>query len=903
LLLGDEDVGCLLQACSMAWHPALLLEVEEPPRIDPPYDHENPEAGQVFLLPESPQLFLPDDWEQRLGDSGAAFVRVPAERPKALAAVRSAFENSLEGEHRTLLDLPFDKVQPFLAIGYGTWQLYALFEAMEHENLVAGSDLWKDVQAAAKALMSGDDEECRRQLQSAAERLQWAREALYPTTIHVVDLCLDPERLPVAPFCGMPINLIVSSDELERLSDEQREQLRDLARRELLEPCGGCALEREEPLLPIESQVWTLSAGLTKARELLGKEISIHGRRRAGAHAHLPLLLATADLRRTVLASRDEQALPSFRATVVSWPAPNGRQVEAFARPPFRADSPQFFAHLGHYAHQTIARDHAATLALVHDGKPAACWYQDWLELTRMSPVFGGWILLSRYFNEVYANEHLSAQSPDEFHVDYLSQRTEAHNVQPATWFAWHQRYRRRLDGVFTLAAVQCALGVALPDDFTCRADDLETRLESCRLPSEWKDRETLDELERATAAALAERLLARAADGQAGWVVLNPCGFARRVALELDGLRSPQPCEGPLKAFQLDGDKGRMVVEVPPLGFAWVPRLENQAPPPSGRVKLADERHVRNEFFEAEIDLATGGLRGIWDHKTRLSRLAQQIVFNPGSTMKCSNLIVVSTGPALGEVVTEGLIVGEQDQTLARYRQRFRAWLGRPLLELRIEIYPELSPSGYPWHAYYGARFAWREERAILLRGVLGTGYIATPTRLTAPDYLELRLGGGNTVIFPGGLPFHQRHGGRMLDVILMPEHEGARVFELAVALDRPNPMLTAQGLVSPAPVVAVAKGPPHVGAAGWLFHLDSPNAMLTSLRPDAEGKDAIVARVLECGQHGGQVELRCVRDPVRAYLIDSRGQIQSEASVHGDAVSFELMPGDFVQLRIEFS
>src|SRR5207245_3495224 len=103
------------------------------------------------------------------------------------------------------------------------------------------------------------------------------------------------------------------------------------------------------------------------------------------------------------------------------------------------------------------------------------------------------------------------------------------------------------------------------------------------------------------------------------------------------------------------------------------------------------------------------------------------------------------------------GEIVEEQEQLLARFRQRFRAGLGRPVLELRIEISPQHGPQGYPWHAYYGARFAWRDERAALIRGVNGTGYVTSHTRPETPYYLELRSGRQSTTLFPGGLPFHQ--------------------------------------------------------------------------------------------------------------------------------------------------
>src|SRR5262249_399173 len=147
-----------------------------------------------------------------------------------------------------------------------------------------------------------------------------------------------------------------------------------------------------------------------------------------------------------------------------------------------------------------------------------------------------------------------------------------------------------------------------------------------------------------------------------------------------------------------------------------------------------------------------TGGLRAIFDRRSQINRLGQRLVFNPGSTMRATRVQIISAGPALGEVISEGHLLGEQQQVLARFRQRFPAWLGRPAVELRIEIYPEQPAAAYPWHAYYGARFAWRDERATLLRGVGGTGHVSTAPRPETPDFLELRQGRQSTVLFSGG-------------------------------------------------------------------------------------------------------------------------------------------------------
>ncbi len=272
-------------------------------------------------------------------------------------------------------------------------------------------------------------------------------------------------------------------------------------------------------------------------------------------------------------------------------------------------------------------------------------------------------------------------------------------------------------------------------------------------------------------------------------------------VVVDLPGLKHLLPLTDPVKACQIDGGSGRAVVELPALGFAWLPREGVPGTTAlSARMKLADKNGVRNEFLDAEVDPTTGGLRSLRDARLRVGRIGQRLTFNPGCKVVCTDVRVTSTGPALGEVVTEGKIVDPHDQVLATFRQRFQAWVGRPMLDLRLEINPVKPPEGYPWHAYYGCRFAWADEKAPLVRGCNGVGYQTSHSRPETPDYLELRSGPGqNVVIFPGGLPFHQRQGARMLDVILLPEGETCRTFDLGLALDRPAPLQTALGLGDP--------------------------------------------------------------------------------------------------------
>src|SRR5438128_1802712 len=151
LMLGNEDIAAFLNGYSVLWHPAALQGAGSPPQISSPYDHEQPVAGHIYALPASPPLILPDDWEERIRNAGAASFRATADRSETLANLRQALER-LEGRPVTArFDLEPEAVGPFHGLGFGFAVVEALCEAMEHENTLARDDFWLDVQAAVAA--------------------------------------------------------------------------------------------------------------------------------------------------------------------------------------------------------------------------------------------------------------------------------------------------------------------------------------------------------------------------------------------------------------------------------------------------------------------------------------------------------------------------------------------------------------------------------------------------------------------------------------------------------------------------------------------------------------------------------------------------------------------------------
>lgn len=899
--LGDDEAAAFLNGYAALWHPALLRGAAAAPRVVSPYEYEQPTAGHIYSVPQTPPPLLPDDWEERATAAGAAFFAPSADRSATLEAALKALA-SLEPNAADAPSLAAAEVSPFLGLGFAHLQLQALAEAMSHEYALDPAAFWQAVQQAALAVCAGDREKGSAQLQEAAKCLTAAREVMYPVTIHLIHLrFLDKGVEPAAASFDLAANLLLSGAELERLARQNPAWLaaaRAGVASGSMEICSGCYLDRDDSLLPVESQLWNLHKGLALSRRVLDKEPQTFAAQHAAVNPRLAALLDAAGLTRAVLLPLAEVALPSTRSPVVSWPAPSGKSVQVFTRAAADAGSPQTYFNLVPALHETIMHDHVATLVL-RSQRGTAPWLDDWLALSRLAPVLGQWTTLSRYLDDVPAGEEITP-TPDDFSADALADTSPLVGTTPVSGYADHVRRRRRIDTAWTLAAMYRALtgsGDVLAVDASLA--DLEDRMEAGSDPDP-----DLRAVEQKIAAALAERLLVRAQSGTPGYLFLNPCNFARRVAIELDETIGPLAVAGPLKAWQPAGQQTRLVVEIPALGFSWVPRSSSEGPSaPASRMQLADENHVRNEFFEAEIDPATGGLRGIWDQRTRVSRLGQQLIYQPGSRMRASARPVATSGPALGEIVTTGDIVDEHDEVLAHFRQRFRAWLGRPVLEMDIEIEPLRPPTGYPWHAYYGARFAWRDAHAYLLRGVGGIASVTEHTRPVTPDYLEIRQGKQATILFPGGLPFLQRHGTRMLDLILIVEGESARRFHIGIGLDRDYPTHTAFGFVSPITMVPVAKGPPTGGASGWLFHLDASNVLLTSMRPSASGADGVSARLLECGGANSRAALHCPRNPIGASLLDLRSVPVGSAQTSGDAALFEMPQGGIVQLQVDFS
>ncbi len=439
-----------------------------------------------------------------------------------------------------------------------------------------------------------------------------------------------------------------------------------------------------------------------------------------------------------------------------------------------------------------------------------------------------------------------------------------------------------------------------------------------------------------------AESLLGAAA-AQHGALLVNTLSFPRRVSVELPRGFTPPKIEGPIKHVFFDDDRRVVTVDLPACGFQWIP-AKSPAWSPKSEPPTADEGVLRNEFFEVHLSEATGGIAYVKGYGRSPKRLSQQLAYrfprkrqvrqsewgddtSYYTEMRADSVTLTCTGPALAEAVTKGTIVDQTNgEILSRFTQTIRVWRGRPHIELVIELEPTHVPSGDPWSNYYACRFAWNDETAVLTRSVQQTAQPTPDNRFDASHYIEIAEGEMRTTIVPVELPFHRKSDNRMLDTLLVVAGETRRRFEFLIACDEPYPMRAALDAYSPPLVVeSGSEGSPSdeirmtsttrhssfgfrhsdFPKAGWFFHVDAKNVVITSMRPldPQEGRPGgLRIRLLETEGRAKTTRLMCFKTPTSAQRVNLLGESIEPLPISGDAVTIEMRKYEIATVDLMF-
>lgn len=921
--LSDHDALAARVAVSAPWHPAVLARLEALPRTEPLDDPEPSAEGVQKVVPKG--AFGRLDEGHRLNAEAVGLPVIEGSMDRISLA--SEILRRVDPEASSLPEEPDDLALDFLALGTAKWMLRDLTVAMGHADCLDLDSLTREVLTGAKAWAEGDSAGAKNRLRAAFELLTQARERFYPTDAYVLDFYLldsgsAPGSLNEALEARVPISVMATGRAVEAFAKADPEAMKALAEavdEGWADVIGGPYTEADEPLLPVESVLWQYRhAAEIYRRHLSDRSVETYARRRFGLYPMLPQVARRFAIRFGLHLALDDGRFPLAPKAKRLWEAPDGTALEVLTRIPGPADRASEGPRLVWRLARSMKQDHAAMVPLVHWPDRVSGWYRDLRRVASYSPVFGRFVMAGDYFHLTDRPWDTIRNSLDGYVSPYLDQNVERGNSTPVSSRVELSRQRARFEAAKGLDAVYRSMVPSAPDQDW---EALEERVET-----DGVEREELETSLSRAARRLSEVVMTGAGD-RPGFLVLNPLGTSRRVPVLLPDAAPDLPPEGPLRAAQFTDEGVWAVVDLPAFGFAWVPRqkaTETETDTPMERprtIRSAEGRMLRNEFLEFEIDPETGGLRSVRGPDEPTPRLALQIVANglktpdgqPAvSSMQADSVEVEYAGPALGQAVSRGRLVGPKGRTLARFRLRMRLLSGSPTLRIDLSLedvdraFQIGLEKGSPWSDNLAVRWAWADSQAKLRRTSLLGAEATSAERPETPDAFEILTRSQKTTLLFGGLAHHRRFGPRMLDTVLLAGKETAREFSLGVVLDLEHAHSAALDLVSPSPVVA-AQGPPRTGPSGWFFHLDHPNVAVTRVDYSEESADSrgacLVFHLLETAGRPSRCKLRLYRDPMWARQTDFLGDLIVDLSAEADAVLVDLTPRELARVEVFFS
>lgn len=919
--LSDDLAESTWAAVSGVWHPALLSLAAKLPAVSGVEDAALGGGREMIVLAGGQSERLPSGIRVQAEDAGSKLIDGGRDRAEIVARIREHVKagNEIRSEEMDALALDFQ------ALGTLSWWIKDLTLGMGHADCVDHAGLEREAIAGAKAWKEGDANTARNRLRAAFEVLTAARERIYPVDAYIIDLCLLDAAMPggvlAEPLSARTaVTIIAPAEAIEAQAERDAEgmaRLREAITEGWADVVGGAYREVEEPLLPLKSILWQFRHGGEVYRSHLDqRNVETLVRRRFGLYPMLPQIGKRFGFRFAAHLGFDAGKFPVRPEAKRLWESPDHTNLESLTRPPIAADRAAQGALFAWRVAKTMKDDHVATLPLIHWPGGGADWYKDLRRAAAYGAVIARWVTLNDYFHLTDRPYEIFSPEADDYVTPYLAQAIALKDLQPITRLASHAKVRARFDSLSTMRAIAHALGTAEEADEPS-FDDIEKSLETGRLEEAGR---SITSKEPIWSKAAGKGVVGTAVDGRPGFLVINPLGVPRRAAVLLAEAAPDLRPEGPLRAAQFTEEGVWGVVDLPAFGYAWVPRDTNlEAPAAPMGVVSARDRILKNESIVAEIDPASGGLRGVKAVGEDTARVAQQLAISglvgangkPVVTkMKAASYEVEYGGPALVQAVSKGSILGVDDRPLAKFRQRVRLWTGRPVLELEVSL-EDLDPEWMgsiadadPWSNYLACRWAWPDPASMLRRTCLLSPELTDAERPETPDAIDISTRRQRTALLFGGLSHHKRFGTRMLDTLLVAGRETGRTFQLGVTLDQEHPFHASSDMLGPAIVVPTEAGPPRTGPTGWLFQLDHRGIAVTGVEmveATEEGRGwGLVFHMLETSGRSARCRVRIFRNPTWARQTDLHNEVIVDLPIDGDAVLVDFTPHELARVEI---
>jgi alpha-mannosidase len=917
---GEAAEG-LLANWTALWHPALIAAAESIVtwcRCDTPPEDV---AGRLIVIPSVGATELPTGFAQRAKEQGAIVIRKQHVRAEIVAT-------ALEGLDGGNAGIPAELASDFLALGYCYLQVQLLTRQMRYASNLDEVHFKNVVVDAAQAAVRGDLDHARERLQACFNLLSEERDRYYPVEAFILDLTLvGPTVIGKAlreelqrPASEAPaVNLLLSGETLSLMATKEPDTLAALqaaVKDNRIGLIGGHFREGQTSLIARETLLDDLLLGLGTYEEFLGRRPTVYGRYRFGLSPVMPQLLGKLGFVGALHVPFEDGRLPEGTQFKVRWEGTDGSALDAVAKPPLDATKAETFLGLAVKMGESMDRDNVATVCLAHWPGQASVWFDDVRRIARHCPALGRFLTIEEYFEKTDVPAQLDRHNVDEYRAPYLKQQVIRRAPDPLGTISRYWRRRTAEQARETLTTLAALVrGTALP------AVSLEERIDAClEAPAGEHDDPALDRLlEDGLASAtqdLARVIPTAKSAAEQGYLVFNPCSFVRRIGLRLPELKGLPAIDRPIYAAVEAGAEKHVVVDVPPMGFAWIAPSAEKAKPNKKDVVLAEGNVLRNEYFEALVNTTTGALQSIHEYNARNNRLSQQVALrmtaegsdaDEGATysvMAADKVEVTASSTAHGEITSTGRLLDRKGKVLGRYVQKYQVWRGSRVMRIELELEPLEELKSDPWNSYYCVRWAWSDEAAELARAVNEARFVTEAKRFEAPQYVEITDTRSRTTILTGGLPYHRRAEFRLLDTLLSVRGSTTRKFTFGIGVELAQPLQDAIGLLAPPTILARQSPPPTPASSSWLFHLDAKNVVATHWSPvETEGRvRGFRVRLVEIAGRPGQVSLSAFRPVTKAQLLDFRGEVIGDAKLEQGKIVLDLAASEWVYVDAQW-
>ncbi len=897
------DARVLLAAWTAPWHPALIAAAGSLPQWSRIDDATVDVQQTLVIVPSVARSQIPGDLRERTAQGGGELVVAEQGRPDLVNRLLGLLDQNAMG-----VAVADELVQDFFALSYTYLQVQLLTRQMRYSSNLDEERFAAEVVAAGRHATAGEPSECRARLQAAFDLLAQERDLYYSVDAYIVDVTVvSPAHVSEALLDQLqwrpPTSLLLMPESCERFDASGAESFREAViaavaagRATLLRggiPEGPAMLAPAECLLrwARRCEAWQ------QAR--FGAAGQVFAQRRFALAPQWPQVLERLQFRGALHFALDDGRFPAGSQAKVRWDSPDGSGVEAVARTPMSGDDDGAFLRWFQKLGESMDMDHVAVLSIAHWPDSGCPSYRDLTRAASYGAALGRFVTAAEFFDQTDRAPHSDRHSADKYGAPYLAQDVARGQADPISRYVrlWKGELAwRTLDALAVLQHCAGGRGAATPGDDSPEA----TQADAPRKDDPWFDDRELDALR-------------QAADSRGRQLSRTLCG-----AGEADGRLLINTHNAPCRVLGRSAEQGRAWVgDVPGAGFVWAadatagaqgkPAIQPLPPGP----KLVDGLTLRNEFLQAEIHAASGGLKSLHDYQHRGNRFSQRLgVRQPTpprqeavySDMQASSVRVTQNSELQAEIEAIGSL-SFRGRKEAEFVQRWRLCRTRRYVELEIEVDLDADVlTADPWNHYLGARFAWPDPGATLHRSIGGNRCAAESKRLESPLYLEIDNGSQRTVVLTGGLPYHRRVSLSSLDTLLSVRGERCRVFRMAIGLDLPRVAQAAEQFIEP-PLSVPAPRP--ASETGWLLHCDARNATVTHWETarDSEDRPGVQLRVQETSGRPARIRLQGPREIQSATLTDFLGNAWGKCRLEDGAACWELAAHEWTQVRAFWS